>query len=86
MQNSKFTLKNNHISPRVSLEPSVCVEEEMGAGESKLGTAFTPGNLGNLDLTKEIWEQLELDAINSIQVQTLLNLFPGISNNLCLNV
>ena len=67
----------NTISPtRVSLEPSVCVEAEMGAGESKLGgsTAFTPGNLGNLDLTKEIWQQLELDEINSIQVYKFWNM------------
>ncbi len=67
----------NTISPRVSLEPSVCVEAEMGAGESKLGnsTAFTPGNLGNLDLTKEIWQQLELDEINSIQVYNFWNIW-----------
>ena len=59
----------------MNLETHPCVEDqqsgsqEMGGVESKSGV-LTASNLGNLDLTKEIWEQLELDTINSVQVDS----------------
>ena len=63
---------NNLYDPiRVHLQPHPpCLEtEDMGAGESKNGGGELSRAVGNLDLTREIWEQLDLNTINSVQVQ-----------------